>query len=68
MKPTLITRIREWRYWYAARPARKLGMAFIWALPKAVAYWSFVRVATHDYDGNPGERTVLDAMKGWEKK
>lgn len=59
-------RLREAAYWYVKRPAGKLGIKLIWALPRRVAMWAFIRVATADYNGNPGERTVLDALKSWK--
>ncbi len=37
----------------------------VWKLPRPVVYWATVRVATFDYDGNPGERSVLDALNGF---
>ena len=36
-----------------------------WKLPRPVAYWATIRVATFNYDGNPGERSVLDALNGF---
>ncbi len=36
-----------------------------WRLPRSIAYWATVRVLVADYDGNPSERPVLDALNSW---
>lgn len=37
-------------------------MAIAWRVPRPVAYWVFVRLASNT-DGNPGERTCLDVLE-----
>lgn len=51
------TDVNDWKY--------KVVMWLVWHLPRRFAYWATIRVATWDYDGNPGERTVADALSAW---
>ena len=39
-----------------------------WLVPRWLAYWVFIRIATADYDGAPSERTVLDAAESWDER
>ncbi len=50
------------------RLREKVLIWIAWSLPHSVAYWATLRVATFDYGGNPAERTVLDALNGFEKR
>ncbi len=43
-------------------------MWLAWRLPRRLAYWATIRVAVHEYGGNPGERPVENALKGWEDR
>jgi hypothetical protein len=36
-----------------------------WHLPRGVAYWAFVRVATWKCEGNPAERTAVESLRAW---
>lgn len=42
-----------------------------WRLPRDVAYWAYIRVATSghkpgtSYSGNPGEQAVVEPMERW---
>lgn len=47
----------DWKY--------KLVTWLAWHLPRSVTYWAAVRVAVHDYDGDPGERTAVEMLDGW---
>jgi hypothetical protein len=47
------------------RLIEKLAIAVAWALPRRVAYWAFIRVATFNEAGNPGETTASTAAKRW---
>lgn len=42
-----------------------------WKLPRDLAYWATIRVGTSGFDGpypgNPGERTIGDALDDWRK-
>ncbi len=39
-----------------------------WRLPKELARWTFVRVATFNEMGTPGETKCLDALKRWREQ
>ena len=60
------------RYWYynwrheVSRRREQLVMAFVWRLPRSVAMWAFVRVATEGCKDNPVDQTVRDVLKRWE--
>jgi hypothetical protein len=43
----------------------RLIIAVAWLLPRRLAYWAFVRVATNNCEGNPGEQRVLEPMERW---
>lgn len=43
----------------------RFGYFVAWLLPRSVAGWAFIRVATDNYDGNPGEQTVGEVMNRW---
>ena len=49
----------------AAKIREKILTWIAWRIPRSVAYWVAVRVATADYDGNPAERPVVDALNSW---
>ena len=52
------------RAWWYGFIHEKLPMAFAWALPRAIAYWAFIRVYAADGEG-PG--TEFDRVcKAWE--
>jgi hypothetical protein len=59
-----------WRYtvvWYWIRKKENAVMWIAFRLPKSIAYWSFVRMAS-DCPGNPGEQTCIEVLKqhqGW---
>lgn len=36
-----------------------------WHLPRRVAYWAFIRVGVHDYNLDPGGRTLAHALNHW---
>lgn len=55
------------------RMKEKLAIAIAWALPRRVAYWSMIRVASHASTGQFGDTnpTALDyetIAKRWEIK
>ena len=45
----------------------KILMSIAWALPRQLAYWTFIRVATYRHGGPPDAITVLKAMQAWKK-
>jgi hypothetical protein len=53
--------ILEFRWWID-RVKEKALMKFVWLLPKQVIYWSVVRAAVKGCEGNPAERTCLEAL------
>ncbi len=36
-----------------------------WRLPKRLAYWTYIRVATNQPTFTP-EQSVLEALRGWQ--
>lgn len=36
-----------------------------WLMPRPLAYWCFVRVATYKCDGGPDDRRPSEAMEAW---
>jgi hypothetical protein len=65
----------RWRLWLLAdwrrRKIEKWTMRLVWALPRYVAYWAFVRVAAHGTTGrfgttHPDRLSVVEAMKRWD--
>ena len=44
----------------------KLAIAIAWALPRRIAYWAFIRVATEGSNEYPAEQKVDEIMKRWE--
>ena len=38
-----------------------------WHLPRSVAYWAFIRVATEDQINDPPRRTCMQAADSWHK-
>lgn len=43
----------------------RFAMWVAWRLPKSIAYWAFVRVAVHDINEYPGDRSVHAAAEAW---
>ena len=52
------------RYWFE-KQLQHWATRIVWRLPRWVIYWATVRLAVEDWDGNPGERKVVDAMNAW---
>jgi hypothetical protein len=53
-----------------SRRLERLWRALAWRLPRALAYWAFIRVAaeatTHEFsDKHPEEVTAVQMMKSW---
>ncbi len=44
----------------------RIAMWVAWRLPRKVAMWAYVRVATADYGGNPTMQTVDEPLDRWE--
>jgi hypothetical protein len=55
MKTDIVWRVRNWR--------ENALLWLVWRLPRPVAYWAFIRVATDGCNGNPAEQTCGDALK-----
>lgn len=60
IKPLLAYEYMKWR--------ERFLIWLAWLIPRPLAYWTFIRIATADYDRNPGERTVLDAAESWDER
>jgi hypothetical protein len=50
---------------------QRIVVNIAWHLPREIAYWCFVRVASHATAGKygdtyPDQLTVMDAMKRWD--
>jgi len=54
--------------WETGRLQEKLVIWLAWHLPKRVVYWAFIRVATYDYQFDPGGRTVSHALDRWGER
>lgn len=53
------------RYWMQ-RKIERLAIAIAWRLPRKVAFWAFVRVATEGCEDNPADQSVGEIMDRWE--
>jgi hypothetical protein len=53
--------------WAVRRRFESLGLWIVWHLPRALVYWSAIRVATYRYGGSPDERSVAQMLKAWEQ-
>jgi hypothetical protein len=47
------------------RMIEKLCIAVAWAMPRKLAYWAFIRVATEGSNEYPAEQPVNECMKRW---
>lgn len=57
----------EWQYWYVKRPAEKMFLKVIWALPNRVVYWCVIRAAVQvEPDQNPSGVTAEQMLKAVE--
>ena len=43
----------------------KISARLAYALPRQVAYWAFIRVATEFCKANPGDQKVSEAQLRW---
>ena len=59
----LVERVVLWQEQWVARLTTWLA----WKLPRRLAYWAAVRVAIHNVDEYPGDRTVFEILEGWWK-
>ena len=50
---------------FTIHPRERVRIWLAWRLPRSVAYWAMVRVVTSDYDGDPTERSVVEALERW---
>ncbi len=55
----------EWRYW-AQRKVDQWAVAIAWRLPRKVAFWAFVRVATEGCEDNPTDQGVKEIVDRWD--
>jgi hypothetical protein len=65
----LINKLRyEWLSlrWWVKRKSEQFFMWLAWSMPREMAYWTFIRVSTHQYSGSPDARTVEQALKAWD--
>lgn len=69
---TLRGQLRMWLY---MKRMRLLSLQMEWSeriatfvaykMPRQWAYWAFIRVATEDYKGEPGNQVVSEVQKRW---
>ncbi len=52
---------RDWWFWFKDSG---FPMWFAWALPRYLAYWTYIRVHTASNDGASDE--AIATMKAWE--
>lgn len=53
-----------WRF-ERRRIAEKVVTWIAWRLPRSVAYWAYVRVATEGANEYPGDQKVYEPMQRW---
>jgi len=63
MTQSLRQRLKDKATW---RRRDRLVIWLAWKLPRRLAYWVFIRVATYDYQFDPGGRTVSHALDCWD--
>ena len=64
-----LQRLRWWwidRHYWAARKVEQWAIAVSWRLPRMIAFWAFVRVATDGCENNPADQTVKEVMDRWQ--